>query len=522
MSSSSIPISSTIKIGGISVSVNATKSTDCKLTGNVTRKEARHKLSAYDLENLRKLACAPGIVEIPLGNDDPSSIEDIYDFMHIIGITQRHLSEYDLLSCFNIVTPKVDPTTGDLTGAVTGSSRNLFDDHSQITYQSIEKSIQFFTEYVYSSAADETKWVESDLSWSGKFLFNQMDNELKYKIIDDIKNKVFAKVVPDEYKETGPVVLKALIDRMLNTNANTINLYKTYLTRDNISLEDFDGDIEEFAKQYITVIEALRKCEIPQTVNGIQRVVEIIPSNLSETLVRVFLDTGNELFDSNMKTIWASCKAAQAKGSPNAFPPPEDVLRDARDLYVSYKSSDDLESSKSKSKSPAGFNASRNSSGNKPKSKCFGCGREGCRQSEKSCPRHGKDPLPAGKEAKKAFDDAKKANKEAQANKEKNSNKKKWPAKPKKGEPNRQKIDGVWHYYHFRSKKWLECSEAAKKEADQSANIAKTSDSEKPGGLPAALAALTKGKDQSQVDLSKNLYLQRLNEAEEQFRKSLL
>lgn len=520
MSSSSNPTSSTITIGGISVSVQATKSTDCKLTGNVTRKEARHKLSAYDLENLRKLACASGIVEIPLGNDDPSSVEDIYDFMHIIEIVQRHLSEYDLLSCFNIITPKIDPTTGDLTGAIVGSSQNLFEDHSQITFQSIGKSIQFFTEYVYSSAKDETKWVESDLSWSGKFLLNQMDNELKYKILDDIKNKVLAKVVPDNYKETGPIVLKALIDRMLNTNANTISHYKTYLARENISLEDFDGDIEEFAKQYITVIEALRKCEVPQTVNGIQRVVEIVPSNLSETLVRVFLDTGNELFDSNMKTIWANCKAAQAKGNPNAFPTPEQVLRDARDLYVSYKSSDDLDTSKNKSTNPAGFNASRNGSGNKSKSKCFGCGREGCRQSEKSCPRHGKDPLPAGKVAKKAFDDAKKAKKEAKANKD---NKKKWPAKPKKGEPNRQKIDGVWHYYHFRSKKWLECSEAAKKEADQSANIAKTGDpSEQPGGLPAALAALTKGKDQSQVDLSKNIYLQRLKEAEEQFRQSLL
>ncbi|CAJ1952567.1 unnamed protein product [Cylindrotheca closterium] len=108
----------------------------------------------------------------------------------------------------------------------------------------------------------------------------------------------------------------------------------------------------------------------------------------------------------------------------------------------------------------------------KPGSKCFGCGRDSCRQSNATCPRHNLEANSEGKKAKAAFDAAKaakKASKESgkkgdqvskgseKGDKTNKTGKSKWPPAPKGDDPKEQEINGTLHFYHFKDKKWYKC-----------------------------------------------------------------
>ena len=203
---------------------------------------------------------------------------------------------------------------------------------------------------------------------------------------------------------------------------------------------------------------------------------------------------------------------------------------------MSYRKSGDWGALPGDNQNPSGFTAGTTTTG-----KCFGCGREGCRHNQRTCRCFGKTPLPEGDKAKEAFQAAKKQKREEKKNKG-GQGKKKWPPKPGDNDPRRQKIDGTWHYFHFKSKKWLRCddqtdagnqkaiADAQAKKAAKSgvqatqAKLANAQGANAQGesALPAALATLVKGKEENQeVRLQTDLFVRKQKALEEEFKRAL-
>lgn len=525
--------STTTTVGGVTFQVKAVANHNIQITTVATEKEKRHTMKESDLEKFKTKCTAPDILKQGelvdhVAASDQASIQDIYDATQIINEIREHLQGQDMLTCFTIIEPALNPSNNqfNLPGP---HPKNLFKDHANITYQEIETSINYFLTWVYQDHP-EGKWVESDLSWSGQFLFQQMSVKLCAAIKDDIKDKRVA----ENLRETGPIVFKALIDRMMNSNYNALRLLKSNLKRENISLDDYDGDIEDFAKKYLTLIDRLRKCE---EINNHGKLVgrEHVPEDLSESLLLVLSNTGHRPFDLIFETRYAKNKTDTALEIAKEFEPPETILEAARKLYVSYRNSGDWDAVPGGTRNPSGFlGAARN----KRPGKCFGCGRDGCRHTERFCSRFGKDPNSAGKAAKQEFETAKQQKKSSKSNKSTTSPKSKWPPKPKKGERSTTKIDGVWHYYHFKSKKWLRCNaqhqtDLDKKENDKKATSGSDSQTGPSGNLAnegasgsnlddAALLSLMHGKeDLPQAQLERELFLKQREELEKNFKAKI-
>lgn len=503
-----------ITINGIVIQRLNTKQTTHTLVQQVTTKEQRHGLDPLVYAEMRKACTKSGSVSITYADaDQVSSVEDIYDFTHVVSTIERHLGEYDLTSTFQVPVPIMDTTTNPptMTGDIEpNGSKNLFEEHASLSFDQIVNGLTWFENWVYDPKINQ--WVASDLEWSGTYLLNQMDDELREAIFDDIA----AAKIPKGLKKAGPIIFKALVTRMLNTNEVTVRQYETYLQRDQVSLEKFDGNVEEFSKKYTAVITALRKCEVKDA-NG--RIPSLIPPGLSETLLTILCSTENSLFNTTMNIQLAQCTTDQAQGVPNAFPTPEKVLSGARQLYVQYIQSGKWGDSSGSRHGPSAFSAGGKTKGKGTVGKCFGCGRDGCRHSNQSCPRHGKDANSEGKNAKQAFNEARKA----KAEKAKEKGNSKWPPKPAKGQPNKAQIDGKWYWYHFKSKRWIP-SKKDKNPSDKKEEKIADPDVKKngkPGGLPSALASLAEGKDPKQIALQTDLYNQRIKEAQEMFASNL-
>ena len=95
-----------------------------------------------------------------------------------------------------------------------------------------------------------------------------------------------------------------------------------------------------------------------------------------------------------------------------------------------------------------------------------------------------------------------------------------------KGQSNRTQIDGIWYYFHYKTKKWLKVTNHNNNSHDADtvkiANLAKERDGAgNAGSLPQGLAQLAQGKDQNVVSLQRELYLQRIKEAKELFRQNM-
>ena len=527
-----------VRIGGVSITSNTNPQNYRDLSGVAVKKEARHDLSNYDLGKLKnQVVEAEQLQDGQLLNlvavTDQTSIDDVYDATQILDEVKKHFMNYDMLTPFEIVVPT--ETLGVQDGGIESETFDLFQDHALITYEQIEVSVKYLMKWIWSARTPATanapaiegrEWVETDLTWSGDFLFNQMSKELQVAIKDDLKDKH----IDERYINVGPIVLKALCDRMLSSNYNALQLLQGELKRENITLDHFDGDIEKFCKRMTVLIKRLSKCEA-RDVTGTLIGPQYVPSDLSESFLLVLMKTGHREFDLVFQLQYAQGKEKGTTGVAQPFEPPLEILTKARQLFVSYRKSGDWGVIPGDNQNPSGFTA-----GTKITGKCFGCGREGCRQDQRTCPRFGKTPLPEGDKAKEAFQAARKQKRDDKKNNG-GQGKKKWPAKPGDSDPRRQKINGAWHYYHFKSKKWLRCddqTDAGNQKAIADAKAKKAAKSGPPATratlanaqgdpiLPAALATLVQGKEENQeVRLQTDLFVRKQKALEEEFQRAL-
>ena len=529
MGSHATPIN--VTLGGLSLNLNATASaTAASLSGVAIPKETRHALPRFDLNKLKEKIVAPNqLKDGQLLNheavSDQTSLDEVYDKTQVLNQVKQVFKYHDMLTPFTIQVPVKDATTGAILGQAPTGEIDMFEGHSKVTYEQVVDSNEFLLTWIYDETVNTRKWVLSDLIWGGEFLFNQMSPALMAAIKDDIKDKG----VPEKHAETGTVVLKALIDRMLNSNYNALSLLRAGLERGKVSLDLFDGDIEEFAKKYVTVIERLKKCEERDAAGNLIG-KEHVPRDLTETLFLELIKTGHTQFDLIFNTQYAECKRLSSKGTANPYPTPESVLQEARQLFVDFRRHGDWDKLPGDNRNPSGFNAAAKTG--KPQGQCFGCGRVGCRKTDKNCPRFGKEPSAEGAKAKVAFDEAKKK-KQGDKKKAGGDTKKKWPAKPGKSDPKRQKIDGSWHYYHFKSKKWLKCDdqtdagnqkaiEDSKAKANEQKQVQTASTDTPAGTLPAGLASLIAGRETTQsIRLKTELYNAAVKKAEAEFKNGL-
>lgn len=537
------PAQQTVSLGGASFTIRSAAGTPSYQSVSIP-KEARHERSDYELAKHEKYCVEAGqlkngeILEL-MEKSDHTSLDDVYDSTQIIEQIKTHLKNYDMLTTFHIFDVSRD-TKGIIQSTPPTTFKDLFEDYGQITDSQITDNVEYMMTWVHEErvpavydssgnvstpAVPGAPWVLSDMVWSGKYLKNQMSSDLSKAIKDDLKDKG----VDEKYHDLGPVLFKGFVDRMMNSNYSALELLKAELNRDNLSLDLFDGNIEEMAKKLTTIIERLQKCEIRNQSGQIQG-LQHVPSNLSESLLLVLKTTGHESFDEIMKGKYAKGKENASKGLKDPFEPPITILADARKLYVSFKIAHEWDDAPGGNKNPSAFIAG---GGTQTKSQCFGCGKVGCRQTERTCSRFGKSATPAGVQAKAAFDAEKQKRKEGKKGKGNGGGggKNKWPPAPGKNDPKRKKLESGWHYWHYKTKKWLTAAdqtdegnqkviEAAKAKKDSNSN--KSKDAEPVNGLPAGLAAMVAGKEEtSEVRLKREVYLQGLKKLEENFKVGL-
>ncbi|KAL3943678.1 MAG: hypothetical protein SGBAC_002259 [Bacillariaceae sp.] len=364
--------STTVNLGGASFSIHSAAGNPLYQPVSIP-KETGHERSDYELAKHEKYCIKAGqlmygdILEL-MERSDHTSFDDVYKSTRIIEQIKTPLKNYDM-DCSNELL-------------------DLFEDYGQIPDSQVMDNVEYMMTWVHDErvpavydssgnvstpAIPGAPWVLMDMLWSAKFLKNQMSSALYKATKDDLKDKGIDK----KHHDLGPVLFKGLVDRMMNSNYSALELLKRELTRDNLSLDQFDGDIEEMAKKLTTIIKRLRKCEIRDKSGNIQG-IQHVPSNLSKSLLLVLKHTGHESFDEIMEA------------------------------YVSFKIAHEWDETPGGNKNPSAFITG----GNNTQAQCFGCEKIGCCQTERTCSRFGKSATPAGAQAKADFAAAKLKRKE--------------------------------------------------------------------------------------------------------------
>ena len=340
-----------VKIGGNDLIPNSQAQSDRNLSGVAVKKETRHDLSNYDLGKLKSRVVEPeqlqdGQLLNLVAVTDQTSIDDVYDATQILEDVRRHFRNFDMLTPFTILEPTLVPDPSDPlkqieNGQIEPEKLDLFQDYARISYDQIEVSVKYLMRWIWSARVPATstgtstssavliaipgrEWVETDLTWSGDFLFNQMSKELQVAIKDDLKDKN----LDERYVHVGPIVLKALCDRMLSSNYNALQLLQGELKRENISLDHFDGDIKKFCKRMTVLIERLSKCET-RGLSGMLIGPQYVPSDLAESLLLVLKNIEHKEFDLVFQLLYAKGKEKGMTGVAQPFDPPLDILTKA-------------------------------------------------------------------------------------------------------------------------------------------------------------------------------------------------
>lgn len=312
---------------------------------------------------------------------------------------KHHLEKWDLTFFFeNIILPKKDERGNIIfsRGTKDGKSRmNLFEEYFQLDLQEVYDSVLYTYGYGYDQEKGANLWMPSDLGWSGEFLLNQCSDEMKNGVLRDLE---MAKI-PEAHRRVGPLVFKALMDRLTGSNYKAMTYLLATLKKLDLYSDEFQGDIGKFITTTLFTVQVFRQ----RGDLGQSRRHQYHLQHVSEDLLRIFSNTGNQFFDSLHEKKLAA--GLRRNDHDAAFAEPEDILYNAFYIFDVLDRNDAWDQGGvSKQKAALGFEAKGR--------KCFGCGQEDCRATLETCPRYGKVPNTAGKKAKEAaYNQAKKKKK---------------------------------------------------------------------------------------------------------------
>ena len=457
------------------------------------------------------------------------TIDGTYDTQLLVDNYREYLGRFQMDTLFKyVVTPKKD-VFGLTQQDCEPKSANLFEDFARVEMEAIIESCNWWVQWMYDENLGENKWIPDDLSWSADLLKSKMSPEMLALIKDDLKSLYGISIE----HQGGPVVFKALMDRLMSSNQTTIRNIQETLQGKNLKLEEYNGDIPKFCNRIEAAVKRLRNCEKVDA-NG-NKLQNLVPDSLAEDLHFEFQKTGVAKFDTAFHLLESQATVTgmlQQKGRPD-YGCPLVVLKYAKDLYRTYSISGVWTE---KIANPSAFIATGD------QGRCFGCGKVGCRKDSKVCPRNGKSPTPEGIAAKKEFWAAKNKGKDKKPDEGKGSGGTKWPERPKKGEANRKKIDGKWYYFMFKTNRWEVCDsqDDAENQAQISANLASNvepspdgntsngSDGNAPGesangffANAALMSCVPKGTDPQLLQLQLDIFAEKEKEAKAAFVRAM-
>ncbi|CAJ1955930.1 unnamed protein product [Cylindrotheca closterium] len=396
---------------------------------------------------------------------------EVHDVIKVENHITEHLTKFGIDWFFvNTVFPIKNRNGEFEQSKLENRAANLLSGYATLTLEEVFDSVVYLYGYGYDESQGENSWMPTDLQWSGTYLKNQCTSDMIDRIEEDLKSAGISK----DFWGWGPLIYKVLMDRISASSYHALKALRDSLEEgDGINLYSkvYDGNIRKFCTEIESTILMLRKNE-KHNAKGEIVGERHMPKGLSERLLRVFSNTGNgdfdDLFQGELKLGNQRCLLENVEGEA-AYGTPETILIQARKFYDRLNLLNQWETEGTRA---AAFTADISPPKGKSGSKCFGCGRDSCRQSNATCPRHNLEANPEGKKAKAAFDAAKaakKASKESgkkgdqvskgseKGDKTNKTGKSKWPPAPKGDDPKEQEINGTLHFYHFKDKKWYKC-----------------------------------------------------------------
>lgn len=515
---------------GVKVSLKTVPSATVQRTATVPR-DARAMMKVEEKQKLYTSFIAAkesGIIEIQEVGSSQETIEHTYDTQVMLEGLEAYLALFDMKTTFkHVVKPKKN-YFGNTVQEVDGKSRDLFVDYNHISMSEVVASCNWWTEWVYNKRDSENLWIPQDLTWSADLLKAKMSDEMFSRVKDDLRSLHGLNI----NEVGGPVILKAILERLMSSNLPTIRALQASLSADKLSLEECNNDLLTFCNR---TEAAVRRLQSAGTVDKYGNVLQsYVPENLSDSLYKVLQTTGVEAFD---KAFASEEERITVQGMMHAsttitYPSPLKVIEQAKNLYRHLSIAGKWVEQPA---NPTAFPAVNleNFDGT-----CFGCGRKGCRKDSSKCPQFGKDPTDAGKAAKKAFWDSKKKKKSDGTTG--TTGNVSFPARPTGTDPKEVKLQGKWYFYKFNESKWKLCSDqsdaahsnGSNDSSQQSANLATetgspngtgpTSNAAEPGGFLAALTSfIPEGADPNQVALQQEYFLQQVKSASDQFKSKM-
>ena len=296
------------------------------------------KSDLKEFHRVEKEATAMQIDSLRLNIPERRSAEtgaDVLDISRFAEKLTTHLEYWNLEYFFkNVAFPEKD-SNGNFTG-VLGKNKsrvetvNLFVNWGAVSLQEVVDSAEFSFQYGYNPTYQLNEWMATDLAWSGTFLLNQMTEELERKITETLEKEG----VPEAQRKYGPVLFKALMDRLLSNDHIACKHLSKSLVNLNLYDPPFKGNVAVFVNTLLPTIKALReRATFNAQKNGVYH--PYVPEELERQLLTILRSTGDEGFDSSFADEYIQKHQAYTRGG-NPFTcrgKAEDILERAKESY---------------------------------------------------------------------------------------------------------------------------------------------------------------------------------------------
>eukprot|EP00980_Cylindrotheca_fusiformis_P025111 scaffold13096_cov71-Cylindrotheca_fusiformis.AAC.1 len=250
----------------------------------------------------------------------------------------------------------------------------------------------------------------------------------------------------------GPLVFYYMMGRLQVNSQLVVETIQHQLQT--IRLDQYAGEnVDDLVSHLRSLLQRLKSLQKGPISN--------LPHNIGKILTDLFQTSSDKRFNEVFHARAVNAYVESLSKGDSAYGTPETILNLASKVYQNCYSSSEGWTGQFHKVNETGFSASNDKT--PPKRGCFNCG--STEHSLENC------PVPQNaeriKKNKKAFwdsrDKAKSDKKNNKGKKGKNSssarNNSNWPPAPTDRQKNRAKINSVWHYYHFKSKKWLKCND---------------------------------------------------------------
>ncbi|KAG7370315.1 hypothetical protein IV203_028061 [Nitzschia inconspicua] len=359
--------------------------------------------------------------------------------------TERHFAKYDLLQVFMIVDPVRD-AQGKITAVMKKGSdyKNLFQWYASITMDRVLASNMWYQSYPVKA------WYKQNLGLTTEYLLNHMEPTLWERVKEDY-NKT-----PVEGRG-GPLLLYIMIKHIVIANESIAQVLVDKIK--DVKLSNYPGEDVTKAVSYIRSL--LQKLKNIRHRNEAGNEINLVPSDLTRHLYKIFQTSSNEHFNSIFNRRYIKEYSAFHFDEQTTWSDPDMVLDFAQNLYNNlyadgnWNGSITPNNNNNKATFPT-ISTTEDAIAFLAQSRCRNC--DGPHSLRECLEPRNEERCKANKKVLQKIQ--KLANKQGQppnnSNHESSSNQDiVWPPKPERRDRNRATINGKTYYYHFKKETWI-------------------------------------------------------------------